>query len=500
MKKAGRFICAFAAFAVVIYLSLIHPLLFRNRFFDINTVKAYAFEAFALCAFALFVIGLIMRGFEMDSPVRADDFFLIVFVIVASVSTYLSPYSEEALTGEAGRSCGLLFITALAALYFVVSHTPRVRRMIYFCLTISGTLVSALAVMNFFGVDPLRFYTDFSEATHYMFISTVGNTSVFGSFLAVFLPLVFWRMYMSKSALGHALLSVCAFIGCCALIAARCDAAYIAVIVFFAFSLCLWDKVARGRIAEAAAILSISMVAMRLACGAYGHFGLEGSLSGAFLAFEYWYIPAAFFAVLAAIGFFLKSRRRLFSGKAFTFAFGVLLASAAALTVYYTFINTSAPLAKPLGVFRITALWGNSRGYIWDISLKLFKDAPLLQKLFGYGPDTLGLAASEKYIEVMLSSRGMIIDNAHNLPLQLLLTTGVTGLVSFAAFAFFAVKRMFADAKERPVMWGALICVVCYFAVSLVGVEQAVTTPLLFLMLAARRINHYDNDYRSSLK
>lgn len=495
MKKAGRFICAFAAFAVVIYLSLIHPLLFRDRFFDINTVKAYAFEAVALCAFALFFIGLIMRGFETDTPFGNDDLFLLIFMLVSAAGTYLSPYRDEAFTGEMGRGCGLIFITAVGAMYFTVSHTPRVRQMIYSCLTLSGTLVCALAVMNFFKLDPLSFYTGFPESNHYMFISTIGNTSVFGSFLAIFLPLVIWRLYMAKSPAEHTLMLIASFVGCCALIAARCDAAYIALALCFMLSLCLIGSIPRGRIAEAAAVFTAALFGMRSFAASYAHFDLAGSISGHLLAFEYWYAIAGVFVILSVVGFVYSASRRLVSGRVFGYAFFVMAASAAVLFVYYSFINPTAPLAPQLSIFRLTKSWGNSRGYIWDIVVRLFKDAPLPQLLLGYGPDTLGLVASDSFLDLMLSTRGMIIDNAHNLPLQLLITTGVMGLTSFSAFVFCALRRIAADAKERPIVWGALVCALCYLAVSLVGVEQAVTTPLFVLMLAARRIGQ-----RSSLK
>ena len=128
--------------------------------------------------------------------------------------------------------------------------------------------------------------------------------------------------------------------------------------------------------------------------------------------------------------------------------------------------------------------WGTNRGYIWRQAINLYKDFPMMHKLFGYGPDTFGILTLSEIKFDMINATKQIFDSAHNEYLQYLVTIGPIGL---AAYLVFLVSAFWSMLKARTdVPWAAaLVCaLVCYAFQAIVNINLPIATPVMWLMLS----------------
>ena len=82
---------------------------------------------------------------------------LILFWIVAAISTVLSPFKFESFWGNEGRYGGLFLITLYTAAYFFIVKCFRVRSWyVDLCLAV-GLAVCIFGLTDFFNLDLLGF-------------------------------------------------------------------------------------------------------------------------------------------------------------------------------------------------------------------------------------------------------------------------------------------------------------------------------------------------------
>ena len=64
--------------------------------------------------------------------------------------------------------------------------------------------------------------------------------------------------------------------------------------------------------------------------------------------------------------------------------------------------------------------WGSYRGYIWRKIVEVYGDAPFVNKLFGYGNESVRVTLKAACYNEMVQVTGKVYDNAHNELLQYL--------------------------------------------------------------------------------
>lgn len=129
--------------------------------------------------------------------------------------------------------------------------------------------------------------------------------------------------------------------------------------------------------------------------------------------------------------------------------------------------------------------WGTNRGYIWRKSLELYRDFPVMHKIFGYDPDTLGILATNTIrFEMMNATGGQIFDNAHNAYLQYLVTIGPIGLVAYVVFVVSAINRCRKYMPQNPYLIGCAFAVICYVVQALVNLDLPIATPMMWMLLS----------------
>jgi O-antigen ligase/Flp pilus assembly protein TadD len=129
-----------------------------------------------------------------------------------------------------------------------------------------------------------------------------------------------------------------------------------------------------------------------------------------------------------------------------------------------------------------------ARRTIWQATVGLIGERPWL----GYGPDGLGLAFSRVYPPqlVYYQGRGLVVDRAHNLVLDGLVTAGVVGLAAQLALAVTLVVvtrralRGATDRWQRAWLVACLAAVAAQVAGNLVSFDVTATAVLAALVMA----------------
>lgn len=233
------FACAFAA-----GVSLVHPLIFDDFFFNINRFKFGVFTVSAYAGLIVFLLLCAARRRALTGEPRqpfslsAADWGMGAFAVLAAVSTLLSDDAYSALTGDEGRLCGLVLVLALVSMHVIVSRARSAEVWAAGGLLISGSLCALLGILNFFKIDPFGFYPRLNQKSIDGFLSTIGNVDFFSAFLCLLLPAAV-AAFMRAGLWVRRLSILPMLLGAGAVIAARADGALIALAAAALTALCL---------------------------------------------------------------------------------------------------------------------------------------------------------------------------------------------------------------------------------------------------------------------
>ncbi len=481
-------VCAFG-------VMLVHPLIYQDFYFNINRFKLLVYLIGAFTALAVYVPFAVLNSDKrLDfRKLTVTDIGMAAFLISAAVSCVLSDDPLKALTGSGGRYSGLIFMLALAAVYVCVSRSRHSAKAAAYGLLISGALCSLLAIINFFGYDPLLFAVRLKNPDKHRFISTIGNIDFFGAFLCLYLPCAAVMGVKGGKATGIVSLT-CIALGAGAVIAARADAALIAL-PLACLAAVLAGLHSFKSMSRAFAVLSAICAGLCLTgvmCMQFGHY-----LSVANHACKHiidnptaFFISAFVLALLSLIFMTVKNRQigkiaRICVIAVLVLAILCSVGFAAYKFIYYTYTDTETELSGLMSLFRFSDTWGTYRGGVWTRCLKLYSESDLRVILFGFGPDSLKQPLKQAYGKEIAAYSGLSFDNAHNEPIQYLLTLGALGLAGYLVFAFGALISHIKRAKRDFGAAALLAASATYLLYSLVNVNQPITTPLLFMALSA---------------
>ncbi len=127
--------------------------------------------------------------------------------------------------------------------------------------------------------------------------------------------------------------------------------------------------------------------------------------------------------------------------------------------------------------------WGTGRGINWRFAWEYFtKEAGLLKKLIGNGPDTYYIITMDYFKHAMREAGYGIFDSAHNEYLEYLTTIGILGTLAYLGIIVTSLRQMFRNPKNRF----AITCgfaVLAYAVQAIVNIAIPITTPILMMLI-----------------
>lgn len=496
-------------------LVMVFPLIYDNSYVNILETK---YQCYYLIVIGMVVVSLVLgivmmlvdfnefkgeytkEWFRSISPknwkttLSVADWAVLIFWIAALISTLQSDYLFESFWGNEGRYTGLFLLTLYVVSYFLISRCWEVKRWMLELFLVSGMIVCLIGITDYFQLDILKFRIHIRPEQSTIFTSTLGNINTYTAYVAMVMGFAAASFVTEKRAARAVWYYICMMISFVAIIMGCSDNAYLALgalfvlLPFLAFG--SWDGILRYLVMTASFFTSIQLIDWINQAFADMVIGLD-SLFQVLAGFGgMLFVVAALWGAAAGMYLYMKKHDKWNAalGKRPVQIWGVVTA-VGVLAVCGMLIDANVAgngeRYGALGNYLVFSdSWGTNRGYIWRKSLELYREFPILHKLFGFGPDTFGILTTEEIKFEMINATGQVFDNAHNEYLNLLVTIGPIGMVSYVAFLVSALWRQGKNWKLQPYLLGCVIAVACYSFQALVNLNLPVVTPMMWFLLS----------------
>lgn len=478
----------------------------RDKFWLFVVVTGIVGVSIGILALVQYLTGKSASGktstYHDPFKLNLTDIGMLAFLGVTLISTICATMAAEnpgeafgkLFLGSYGRNMGLLMIMMMAICYFVVSRYFYYKKYVIYFLFIGMTVMSFVAILNFYFVDVLGIFAKYSSNNNVQmnFTSTIGNKNYLSAMITVALPFSVGLAVATKDRILRILAYVSTGLQFMGLLVATSDGGFLGCFAAFAIMLIVvsrdLEKLSKfffclGIMMASAKLLWLFDLAMNKHNKGYTSF------SEIFVYNNLVFILIPLFIGLAVLCGFVKNEKARETGAKIAFYTTLALVCAgscviAFMFIYYSIINTSASVGSFTRFFRFNEAWGTHRGYFWIKSFDIFKDFNFIEVLFGSGPDTY-YNTFEIYFNELLTKYGDSSTNAaHNVYINYLITVGVTGIASYLLFVGSALFNSIKNAKLNPL---ALMCVgviVAYATQDIVNIANPVNTPWFIMFIA----------------
>lgn len=488
----------------------VYPIVVDNAYFNITITKTNFFQGaskvFLVCfVLAIFADMFIHEALEIEEKFFLDDserfykkpgFWMEMFALANVLAWYMAETSKEAKTGELARYMGMEMYVIIALVFLAISRICDISKLsiiAFACITAYTYIIGIVQHLEldtkFWGMaekSPFEFiyYRErLSEKQFDIYMSTFGNINIFASFIVISLCL-FLGLFIFTNIIYLKLISgAIVVLGGASLMIANSDSGYIGVAgAIFVLLLISYNA---GRVRN----LIVSL--LLLACGnllvvlmnnfAVGQYDKRGGFAQALDRMDLSIMIIIGIVMLFLVVYYLAENHKAMLDKLNKKRVTIIM-------VVVTFVLGIAAVIvgnrMGMAIFTFDERWGTYRGFVWSRAWELFKDAPLINKLFGYGNESFGVHMNAHYYQDMLDIVGELYDNAHNELLQYLITLGLFGLVTYLAVCISSVVYMLKYGHGNYMVYGFLTATVGYFFQSIINLNQPITTPLYFVIMA----------------
>lgn len=427
------------------------------------------------------------------------DKFVAGYLVVVLIGSLFSPYKDQILIGTTGWNMGLLSQLGFVLTYFIVSRTWKASNGFMKVVVVCSTLVFLFGVLMRFGNDPIGFYNGLTEEEKFNFISTLGQTSWYSSFLVLLVPIAIIFYHQARSFLGKICATVAVVIGYMSMVTQNSDSAYLALGAYMLVYLWVafdnysnFKKFFEVLIINLASFRFVGILQTVYADRATKLDSLSMAMSQSNLITIALIAVVIIYVVLVVLEKTNKAPdvTKIAFLRLVAIAFVVVAAIGA---VIYVALNTSgklpANLASDNNYLLFNDYWGNNRGISWKSAGTTFVKENWWRKLMGTGPDTFGASVYE-YCSVAihdyfynLTGQEYVLYCAHNEWLNELITGGIIGLCAYLGLFVAAMVSCLKNRKKYPELVGVAMAVAAYFGHNIFCYQQVICTSVIFLLI-----------------
>lgn len=484
----------------VVLISLGLPLVVKNKYFDILVTKYYYYCACSITMFCILAVYFIIHNNNMhDKGIKKrilkslslTDYFVILFYIIALLSTITSDYVYESFWGNEGRLTGLFLITLYVLSYFCVSRFLHFKSKYIDLILVSGIIVCLLGITDYFNLDILKFKALMLVEQKDYFTSTIGNINTYTSYVGIIVAIsaVLFATSMEVKKIPFYYMSM--VIGLFALIMGVSDNAYLSLAALFTFlPLYLFkDKSGIKRYIIVIATFFSVVQAISWINEFFENQVLHIDSSYKFIT-EIKILPLLAIALWGLVLFLhlsdlKKDGKKSEYGNKLRYIWLILLFFVMIVIIYVLYdcnINGNSNRYGSLSSYLLfNDQWGTNRGYIWRNAMECYRNLSFWKKLVGCGPETFGILMLQRTAH---NPYNQVFDNAHNEYLHLLTTVGFLGLVSYLGFLLSLLIRGIKRNMDNPYILAALFGIVCYSAQAFINLNLPIVAPILWLLLS----------------
>lgn len=486
----------------IVLFMLGFPLVFHDSYYDILQVKYLFYCAITI----LLIVGTIIVSVihhikykqkfhlkEAFTTLTFSDKAVLAFWLCCVLSTLQSEYFYESFWGNEGRYNGLFLMTLYVVMYFIISRWAYVKKWYSALFLISGFIVCVIGITDYFQLDILNFRTTASEmAQGRIFASTIGNINTYVSYVALIVSIASILFILEDKLFLSCLYYICLLVSMTALVMGVSDSTYLSVGVLIAslpFFTAKKNKIGYRICVVITAyftiIFFVHCINQTMSDQVIGQEGLFTILE------KICTLPFVIILWIICIGIFWKRnlkfmneiwKERLIKGWMIT-----LLAAFCIFSFVLLDVNLGGNVSRygRVGQYLLfNDSWGTNRGFIWRQAIELYQEFPILHKLFGYGPDTFAILATNTIKKEMKVISGTYFDSVHNEYLHYLITIGPIAVISYISFLFSAIRTLLQSKKENPYVYAIAIAIMCYAVQAIVNINVPLVAPMVWLLLS----------------
>ncbi len=508
-------VCAYMLLVIVVL-----PFYNQQGYTYIGTEKAYFFQKISVCSayiiLPIAMLYLICFGVECFKKCPTEkkavfwkkalrlsvtDIFALLYGVSLMLSYACSAYKEDALWGATGWFMGLLPQLILLGIYFAISRFWVHKKWMVLLFLPVSLGIFALGYLNRFGIYPIDMKLQNPE-----FISTIGNINWYcGYLVSVFFGgyYLLWQSGSSwnrdKKIWKQALLMIYVAVGFASMVTQGSMSGLVTLAGMLIVTFCLSAKDNRKMLVfwQETLLLSLAcLVTLFARTILHGKLNYEDAIVD-LLTCSIFPVIATLLSTFFVVGLMRCERKGNYPIK----FFGILTRVAAVgsvaglcLLIGMITVNTLRPgslgALSEVSFFTLTPDWGSNRGATWKAGVMCFVEQNFLHKLVGVGPDCMEhflYQSGSLELNALVSERfGMLLlKNAHNEWLTILVNGGIFGCASFVGMVVSATKRYFQyGIKENQVIIGACgFCLLAYTINNMFSFQQSVNTATIFVVM-----------------
>ncbi|WP_313074618.1 O-antigen ligase family protein [Lacrimispora sp.] len=478
------------------------PLFVRDRYFDILIAKYYYY---CICTIAMLIllIGCFLKqrinkvnllGNNLFKTIFANltltDCSVLVFYLIAVLSTIASDYVYESFWGNEGRFTGLFLITWYVISYFCVSRLWKFKKFHIDMILIAGILVCLFGITDYFKMDIFNFKAPMVVEQRAIFTSTIGNINTYTAYVGIIAAISTVLFALTKESKRSAFYYFCMIISFFAIIMGVSDNAYLSLAALFSL-LPLFLFNSRIGIRKYLIILATFFTVVQSIDWINSFFGdgVLGIDSAFNMVINFWglhFLVIALWVIIfiwKGVDVRLSRGNKLYSN---TFKYiWVSILSVILMAFFYVcydinILGNSTKYGSLSSYFVFNDNWGTNRGYIWRSAMERFSELSLWKKIIGFGPETFGIFLLQKTAN---NPYNQLFDSAHNEYLHLLVTVGFAGLISYLLFVISNIWNSCRYRRNNPYTIAVAFGVICYSVQAFVNINLPITTPIFWLLL-----------------
>lgn len=416
---------------------------------------------------------------------QRSDLWFISLLCVWVISYLGCKYKDVAFFGDTFRYVGLSSMMLMVVAGWIVSKNFEYQKWMPWYFTVVSTIIFVWQNLNHYGIDPFNWQMD-GQYTHLQ--SSLGNLNQNAFFDALAVAILIGLFLFAKTHIEQLLYGTALLLGFMGGIAARSDTYYFGVAVCMAIVLgyALKHPACLKKVWIMFALFELSVLIQKL--GFYkilsGTIVLESITSLLFqnkmmLLMAALLICLGFVAVLGTkwIENTCKLVSRIYLILIVTIVIGII-----GLVVYANRIEIDPASGSFLLYLKLDESFGGYRGVIWKVAIELFEEGNIFQKLFGIGFSNFSLYTYLNHAEEVTVFGDQILSDAHNIYLDLLVSSGLVGVVCYFGVVGNVFWKICKTAKDAVLICGVGF-IASYLMVGLLNTNLIVTTPIFFMLL-----------------
>lgn len=490
---------------IAVYILLVGiglPLVVRNKYFDILVVKYYYYCFCTITMLLLLMLYLlvnktiknnsVIKGINIKyfvSRLTIVDTLVLLYWLVAFISTLTSDYVYEAFWGNEGRYTGLFLITWYVLSYFCVSRLWVFKGWYIDSLILAGLGVCLFGITDYFDMDIFNFKKTMLIEQRPIFTSTIGNINTYTAYLGIIIGMVVVLFATEKDHIKRCFYYISMVIGFFAIIMGVSDNAYLSLAALFGLlPLYLFNNKTgvRRYLVVIATFFTVSQ------CIDWINKFFGGKVLGISSAFNlvisfkwlHYIVVSLWLFILILVFFERRDVQFKYYGKKLVYLWIAIMS-----LVIFAFLcalydcNVTGNIERYSSASNYLLFnddWGTHRGYIWRNAIECYLNLSWWKKLVGYGPETFGILMLQKTTN---NPYNEIFDSAHNEYLHMLTTVGLIGLVSYLSFIAGIVVRGIRLHINRPYVIAIIFGIICYSTQAIVNINLPIVTPVFWILL-----------------